>query len=126
VRAPEEQLAVHVVLVHEDPRLAQDIRRYLSRRGCEVVPARTADEVISAVEDHVPDVLLVDWEGHTGETIEAAHRALPEHPFPILVVLAEQDPPPGLPDLPCLVLRKPVHGVDLVGAIRVGALHAPL
>jgi DNA-binding NarL/FixJ family response regulator len=85
---------VRVVIADDSLLLREGIAAMLRRAGCEIVAeAGTADELLQAVDEHLPDVAVVDVRmppTHTDEGIRAAQEIRASHPGVGIVILSQQ------------------------------------
>jgi DNA-binding NarL/FixJ family response regulator len=84
---------VRVVIADDSSLLREGIASFVRGEGIEVVAeASDADELLSAVDEHVPDVAIVDIRmppTQTDEGIQAAHEIRRRHPEMGIVLLSQ-------------------------------------
>ncbi|MEU6537065.1 response regulator transcription factor [Streptomyces sp. NPDC047000] len=83
---------MRIVLAEDDPLLREGLALLLGAEGLDVVArAGTADEVLDAVDEHRPDIAVVDVRmppAHTDDGIRAAVEARRRHPGLAVLVLS--------------------------------------
>jgi DNA-binding NarL/FixJ family response regulator len=83
---------MRVVIAEDDPLLREGLVLLLGAEGIDVVArAGTADEVLDAVDEHRPDIAVLDVRmppAHTDEGIRAAVEARRRHPGLAVLVLS--------------------------------------
>jgi DNA-binding NarL/FixJ family response regulator len=83
---------VRVVIADDSPLLREGIASFVRSEGIEVVAeASDADELLAAVDEHLPDVAIVDIRmppTQTDEGIQAAHEIRRRHPEMGVVLLS--------------------------------------
>jgi DNA-binding NarL/FixJ family response regulator len=81
------------VIADDSPLLREGIASFVSSEGIEVVAeASDADELLAAVEAHLPDVAIVDIRmppTQTDEGLQAAHEIRRRHPRMGIVIVSE-------------------------------------
>jgi DNA-binding NarL/FixJ family response regulator len=84
---------VRVVIADDNLLVREGIGSLLRRAGLEVAAeADCAEELVRAVDDHVPDVAIVDIRmppTHTDEGVRAAHEIRARHPQTAIVILSQ-------------------------------------
>jgi DNA-binding NarL/FixJ family response regulator len=84
---------VRVVIADDSQLLREGIASFVRSEGIEVVAeASSSDELIAAVDEHVPDVAIVDIRmppTQTDEGIQAAHEIRRRHPEMGVVLLSQ-------------------------------------
>lgn len=97
----------HVLLIEDEPNIAEAIRFILSRDGFRVSCHAEGTDALEAVRDHAPDMLILDamLPGRNGYDILRALRA----------------GPPDTADLPVLMLTARGQGRDRELAQSAGA-----
>jgi DNA-binding NarL/FixJ family response regulator len=85
--------AVRVVIADDSLLVREGIVSLLRRAGFEVAAeTSSADELLEAVDEHRPDVAIVDVRmppTHTDEGLEAAREIRARHPQTAIVVLSQ-------------------------------------
>lgn len=56
-----------VYYIEDDKNIAAIVKEYLEQKGCSVSIFTMITEARSALEDHIPDIVLVDWNMPDGE-----------------------------------------------------------
>jgi DNA-binding NarL/FixJ family response regulator len=83
---------VRVVIADDSPLLREGIASFLRNEGIDVVAeASDPDELLAAVDEHEPDVAIVDIRmppTQTDEGIQAAHEIRRRHPRTAIVLLS--------------------------------------
>ncbi|MFF9126485.1 response regulator [Streptomyces sp. NPDC014889] len=83
---------MRIVMAEDDPLLREGLALLLGAEGLDVVARTgTADEVLDAVDEHAPDVAILDVRmppTHTDEGIRAAVEARRRHPRLAVLVLS--------------------------------------
>ncbi len=109
----------NVLLIEDEPHIAEAIRYVLSRDGWEVVSHADGSDAIEVIRRTAPDVLVLDvmLPGRSGHEILAELRCDPAlAALPVLVLTAR-----GLRDTPegaTRVMAKPFVNADMVSAVR--------
>jgi DNA-binding NarL/FixJ family response regulator len=84
---------LRVVIADDSPLLREGIASFVRSEGVEVVAeASNADELLAAVDEHLPDVAIVDIRmppTQTDEGIQAAHEIRRRHPAMGVVLLSQ-------------------------------------
>lgn len=108
-----------VLLIEDEPHIAEAIRYVLSRDGWEVASHADGSDAIEVIRRLLPDVLVLDvmLPGRSGHEILAELRSDPAlAALPVLVLTAR-----GLRDMPegaTRVMAKPFVNADVVSAVR--------
>ncbi|MEP7330481.1 MAG: response regulator transcription factor [Terracoccus sp.] len=83
---------MRIVIAEDDALLREDLAPLLKAEGLEVVAtAATGEELLDAVQEHAPDVAVIDVRmppTHTDEGIRAAVQARQRQPGLAVVVLS--------------------------------------
>jgi DNA-binding response OmpR family regulator len=106
-----------VLVVDDDFYLAEDSREALEEAGADVLgPYGREDEALGSLEDHLPDLAVLDLNLGAGASFKVA-RALKARGVPtVLVTGYDADViPPDLADTPRL--QKPISNAKLVAAV---------
>jgi DNA-binding response OmpR family regulator len=85
-------MASHVLLIEDEPNIAEAIRFILSRDGWEVSTLTCGTEAVAAVSQTKPDVVILDLmlPGMSGIEIVSALRSNPEtQSLPVLMLTAK-------------------------------------
>ena len=84
---------MRVVIADDSPLLREGIASFVRSEGIEVVAeAANPDELLAAVDEHLPDVAIVDIRmppTQTDEGIQAAHEIRRRHPAMGIVLLSQ-------------------------------------
>jgi DNA-binding NarL/FixJ family response regulator len=84
---------VRVVIADDSALVREGIATFLGRAGIEVTAqAASPEELLRAVDEHVPDVAIVDIRmppTHTDEGLRAAHEIRTRHPEMGIVILSQ-------------------------------------
>jgi len=84
---------VRVVIADDSPLMREGIATFLRRAGVDVAAqAASADELLREVEDHEPDVAIIDIRmppTFTDEGLRAAHAIRARHPGMGIVILSQ-------------------------------------
>src|SRR5262249_58889255 len=99
-----------ILVVDDNPSNVDILRARLSTHGFEIVTAADGEEALTAVRDHLPDLILLDVMMPKLDGIEVCRRIRADAslPFiPIVLVTAKADPK------------------DVVAALEAGAAHYP-
>jgi DNA-binding response OmpR family regulator len=108
-----------VLLIEDEPHIAEAIRYVLSRDGWDVASHAEGGDAMEVIRRVSPDVLVLDvmLPGRSGHEILADLRRDPElAALPVLVLTAR-----GLQDMPdgaTRVMAKPFANADVVSAVR--------
>jgi DNA-binding NarL/FixJ family response regulator len=121
---------VRIVIADDSPLVREGIASFLRGEGIDVVAeAASPDELLAAVDEHEPDVAIVDIRmppTQTDEGIQAAHEIRRRHPD-VGVVLLSQHVEVGLATqllaeaparLGYLLKDRVTDGADFVGSLR--------
>ena len=113
------------VLIVEDEEAQAEVLRYnFDREGFEVMMAGDADEALMAVEEHDPDLVLLDWmlPGASGVSVCQRLRSRPETKgLPVIMLTArgeEADRVRGLNSGADDYVTKPFSPGELVARVR--------
>lgn len=102
---PHGRAAMRIVLADDHARIRKQVRQALEDGGCAVVgEAGSAEEAVAAVEEHRPDVVLLDIH-MPGNGIRAAREITDR-----------------LPELPVVMLTQSAEEDDLFDSLRAGAV----
>lgn len=102
---PHGRAAMRIVLADDHARIRKQVRQALEDGGCVVVgEAGSAEEAVAAVEEHRPDVVLLDIH-MPGNGIRAAREITDR-----------------LPELPVVMLTQSAEEDDLFDSLRAGAV----
>lgn len=102
---PHGRAAMRIVLADDHARIRGQVRQALEDGGCVVVgEAGSAEEAVAAVEEHRPDVVLLDIH-MPGNGIRAAREITDR-----------------LPELPVVMLTQSAEEDDLFDSLRAGAV----
>jgi len=84
-------MGYHVLLVDDDAALRRLVRATLPSEWYEVTEAEDGDEALTAIAEHPPDLLVLDWHmpERSGEEVLAALKGR-NHSIPVVVLTAEQ------------------------------------
>ena len=85
-------MASHVLLIEDEPNIAEAIRFILSRDGCHVSTLNDGTGAVAAVQDIAPDLVILDLmlPGRSGLEILQALRADPQTvALPVLMLTAK-------------------------------------
>ena len=75
-----------VMLVDEDPDRAADVRAALVASGCEVISLLASPlEIYDAVKTTSPDVIIIDTESPSRDSLENLAFVSRDHPHPIVM-----------------------------------------
>lgn len=88
---PPADPAQRVLIVDDDPALREQLSAYLGGRGIDCRFAADGREALAALEDQVPDVLLLDIRLPDTNGIELASRAAALHPAPKIILMSGYD-----------------------------------
>lgn len=114
----------HVLIVEDDPALAELLRYNLESAGFAAVVEADGDDAISAIQEREPDVLVLDWMIPSLSGIDVCRRvrAMPERrELPIIMLTArseETDKVLGLEAGADDYMVKPFSPKELVARIR--------
>ncbi len=109
----------YVLLIEDEPHIAEAIRYVLSRDGWEVESHADGGDAMEVIRRVSPDVLVLDvmLPGRSGHEILADLRRDPDFAaLPVLVLSAR-----GLQEMPegaTRVMAKPFANADVVSAVR--------
>ncbi len=109
----------NVLLIEDEPHIAEAIRYVLSRDGWDVASHADGGDAMEVIRRVSPDVLVLDvmLPGRSGHEILADLRRDPAlRALPVLVLTAR-----GLQDMPdgaTRVMAKPFANADVVSAVR--------
>ena len=85
---------IRILLADDEPLIRETLRELLIEEGFDVVGvAANGAEVIRAVEDLHPDVVLIDVRMPILNGIEATRRIHAEHPSTLVIALSAYDDP---------------------------------
>jgi response regulator NasT len=88
-RSNQQQL--RVLIVDEDPGRSAILEQALSDGGCRIIAKLTTGEQLAAqVQQHQPDVIIIDIDSPDRDTLEQMHTISRDQPRPI-VMFAEDD-----------------------------------
>jgi two-component system, response regulator PdtaR len=80
---------VRILIAEDETIIRLDLRKLLEEAGHEVcAEARDGAEAIELVEEHMPDLAILDVKMPRLDGIEAAKRILEERPIPIVMLTA--------------------------------------
>lgn len=83
---PRKQSRLRVMLVDEDPDRAASLRAALQANGCEVVSSLASTmEIFEAVVTSVPDVIIIDTESPSRDSLESLAFVSRDRPHPIVM-----------------------------------------
>jgi PAS domain S-box-containing protein len=110
-------LMQHVLVVDNDPDVAEGMLALLRSWQCEVRVVRERGELDAALMDFDPEVLLLDYHLDGGDTGLALREALPERlrAAPCVLITADHDPAirAAAEEAGCLLLHKPLKPLAL-------------
>ncbi|MEL6123222.1 MAG: response regulator [Bacteroidota bacterium] len=115
---------IKVLLVEDEPIIAEDLRRQLTKHGYHIVGmAETGREAIDLVSAHAPDVILMDIriEGDM-DGIETAYQIHQHHDVPVIFITSNTDPSTfarAKLTKPHAFLSKPFRTSDIVNSIQL-------
>jgi CheY-like chemotaxis protein/two-component sensor histidine kinase len=110
-----------ILVVEEDPNIAELIRRYLERGGYSVDTASSSEEALQRVGQRRPDLITLDINlpGMDGLTVASRLAEAPEtRRIPILVISVMQDKVRGAHLGLFNSLAKPINEEQLVGTVQ--------
>jgi DNA-binding response OmpR family regulator len=117
-------MAAHVLLIEDEPHIAEAIRFILTRDGCRVSLHGGGPDAVKAVSTARPDVLILDvmLPGISGFDILSALRADPatEH-LPVLMLTAKgqgRDREAAQRAGASLFISKPFSNAEILAAVR--------
>ena len=83
---PRKSIPLKVMLVDEDPDRAADLRAALIANGCEVISRLASPmEIYAAVKNVSPDVIIIDTESPSRDSLENLAFVSRDRPHPIVM-----------------------------------------
>ena len=124
-RAPSSDLSTSLILLAEDDRDTRDfLTLFLRKSGFQVLPVADGEEAIRALEDHRPDLFILDCQmpGKTGLEVCQTVRQLRDFgDTPVIFLTALTDPDSRLRGFAAGAadyVTKPVERVELLARIK--------
>lgn len=89
---PRKPAKLKVMLVDEDPDRAADVRAALEANGCEVVSRLASPlEIYDAVVSTSPDVIIIDTESPSRDSLESLAFVSRDRPHPIVMFSGDRN-----------------------------------
>jgi response regulator NasT len=86
------RVGLRVLLIDEDSTRAQALDEALRMAGCETVGITDPrDDILAKLRDLEPDLIIVDMESPSRDTLEDMRRITAEHPRPIVMFVDQSD-----------------------------------
>ncbi|MEY4697780.1 MAG: hypothetical protein RIT14_2208 [Pseudomonadota bacterium] len=117
-------MASHVLLIEDEPNIAEAIRFILSRDGCEVSTLNDGSGAVAAVQDMAPDLVILDLmlPGQSGLEILEALRADPQTAaLPVMMLTAKgqgRDREAAERAGVSCFMTKPFSNADMLASVR--------
>lgn len=119
----EPDLNHRILVAHREPERSDELRAMLERIGHAVIGlAHTLDEVVTAVQNGRPDVIVASLRLRDGDSIQALVDASRDQPIPSIIVTPRSDLESverALDDHVMAYLVEPVADEDLRPTIRL-------
>lgn len=87
----EDNQAVKLLLVEDDPELSGMMREFLGSEGFVVSAVQRGDEVLAAVQNETPDLMVLDMMLPGFDGLEVCRQLRKTYHFPILMLTARDD-----------------------------------
>jgi len=86
--------AAYVLIVDDEPRLADNIVRYLIRHGYQARAVHSVHAALGAIAERAPDIALIDLNLPDGHGADLCRQIYRQHPaMPALIISASLDAP---------------------------------
>lgn len=99
-------MAAHILVVEDEASIQELLKLTLTQAGHEVEGAYSAEDALKLINDHLPDLILLDWMLPGMNGIELAHQLRAER---------------RTQDVPIIMLTARVEEADLVRGLETGA-----
>src|SRR5512145_2035601 len=117
-----ELVRMNTILLVEDAKdLAQVVRRELEQAGFQVCLAEDGLEALAQLEEHAPDLVILDWMLPKLDGLDVLRRLRQRLAAPVLMLTARSDPADRVVGLEMGAddyLVKPFHLSELVARVR--------
>lgn len=123
MQTDEPDLSHRILVAHREPERGAELRSMLERIGHAVIGlAHTLDEVVAAVQDGRPEVIVASLRLRDGDSIQALVDVSRDRPIPSIIVTPRSDLDSverALDDHVMAYLVEPVQHQDLRPTIRL-------
>ncbi len=112
---------MRILVVDDDPRIRETLKRHLAYEGYQVSLAADSRETFAQVADSRPDLVVLDWMLPGMDGIEICRRLRQADDFPILMLTAKgtlEDKVDGLDSGADDFLVKPFQPEELLARVR--------